>query len=371
MLALISDVQYWTSIQHPIINTLRNNLWMFDEYPVENFHSLVRRYTSGKVTCGEWLRRDAMFIDYHRNNNQFAQSFTSKRSYPYTKKNLDLMTKRIAIFLLQFFEKLWINCGKAEKKIEGARIKKPYYYFPPLSKRFPFGAIPLGYHSFHLPNQNKFCDYENCDFIFNTNGIVLICGHAYHEECFDRIGLKCQYCFDYLSASIDELTHSFNERLKMNIDIENEFDQMHVLSSEDDNSLDQAEIIKENNDMDRELADKITEFTSNMNSTLLDTNIFINIESSFRIFSSIDELTHSFNERLKMNIDIENEFDQMHVLSSEDDNSLDQAEIIKENNDMDRELADKITDDELGKIKTTSEIPSLPSQVLNEKSKNN
>ncbi|RHZ76961.1 hypothetical protein Glove_187g6 [Diversispora epigaea] len=259
MLALISDVQYWTSIQHPIINTLKNNLWMFDEYPVENFHSLVRRYTSGKVTCEEWLRRDAMFIDYHRNDNQFAQSFAPKRSYPYTKKNLDLMTKRTAIFFLQFFEKLWINREKAEKKMEGARIKKPYYYFPPLSKRFPFGAIPLGYHSSHLPNQNKFCDYENCDFIFNTNGIVLICGHAYHEECFDRIGLKCQYCFDYLSASIDELTHSFNERLKMNIDIENEFDQMHVLSSEDDNSLDQAEIIKENNDMDRELADKITE----------------------------------------------------------------------------------------------------------------
>ncbi|CAG8658363.1 3327_t:CDS:2, partial [Diversispora eburnea] len=97
---------------------------------------------------------------------------------------------------------LWINCGKAEKKMEGTRIKKPYYYFPPLSKRFSFGAIPL--------------------------------------------------------ASIDELTHSFNERLKMNIDIENEFDQIHVLSSEDDNSLDQAEIIKENNDIDRELADKIT-----------------------------------------------------------------------------------------------------------------
>ncbi|RHZ89109.1 hypothetical protein Glove_19g437 [Diversispora epigaea] len=232
---------------------------MFDEYPVENFHSLVRRHTSGKVTCGEWLRRDAMFIDYHRNDNQFAQSFVPKRSYPYTKKNLDLMAKRTAIFLLQFFEKLWINCGKAERKMEGARIKKPYYYFPPLSKRFSFGAIPLGYHSSHLPNQNQFCDYENCDFIFNTNGIVLICGHAYHEECFDRIGLKCQYCFEYLSVSIDELSHSFNEQLKMNIDIENEFDQMHILSSEDDNSLDQAEIIKENNDIDKELADKIAE----------------------------------------------------------------------------------------------------------------
>ena len=142
--------------------------------------------------------------------------------------------------------------------MEGARIKKPYYYFSPLSKRFSFGAIPLGYHSSHLPNQNQFCDYENCDFIFNTNGIVLICGHAYHEECFDRIELKCQYCFEYLSASIDELSYLFNEWLKMNIDIENEFDQMHILSFEDNNSLDQAEIIKENNDIDKKLADKIT-----------------------------------------------------------------------------------------------------------------
>ncbi|RHZ79494.1 hypothetical protein Glove_144g36 [Diversispora epigaea] len=143
--------------------------------------------------------------------------------------------------------------------MKSARIKKPYYYFSLFSKRFSFGAIPLGYYSSHLPNQNKFYNYENCDFIFNTNGIVLICGYAYHKKCFDRIGLKCQYCFDYLSASIDELTHLFNKWLKINIDIENEFDQMHILSSEDNNSLDQAKIINENNDINKKLADKITD----------------------------------------------------------------------------------------------------------------
>ena len=72
MLAFISDIQYWVSIQHPIINTLKSQLQMFDEYPVENFYSLVQRHTSGKVTAGEWLRRDAIFIDYHQNDNEFA-----------------------------------------------------------------------------------------------------------------------------------------------------------------------------------------------------------------------------------------------------------------------------------------------------------
>ncbi|PKY55287.1 hypothetical protein RhiirA4_474632, partial [Rhizophagus irregularis] len=182
MLAFMSDIQYWIYIQHPIINTLKSQLHIFDEYPVENFHSLVRRNTSGKVTAGEWLRRDAIFIDYNQNDNEFARFFASKRSYPYTKKNLDLMTKRAAIFLLQFFEKIWINQGKAERKIEGARIKKIYYYLPPLTKRLPIGALPMGYSSSHPPSQDQFCDY--CNNNFNNYGYVLICGHAYHQECF-------------------------------------------------------------------------------------------------------------------------------------------------------------------------------------------
>jgi hypothetical protein len=89
------------------------------------------------------------------------QSFASKRSFPYTKKNLDSMIKRTTIFLLQFFEKIWINQGKAERKIEGARIKKVYYYLPPLTKRLPIGALPMSYNSSHPPSQEQFCDYYN------------------------------------------------------------------------------------------------------------------------------------------------------------------------------------------------------------------
>ena len=49
MLAFISDIQYWHNCQHPIINLLKTELQILDEYPVENFYSLVRCYTSSKV----------------------------------------------------------------------------------------------------------------------------------------------------------------------------------------------------------------------------------------------------------------------------------------------------------------------------------
>jgi hypothetical protein len=215
LLAFLSDVYYWKSINHPIIETLKNNLNMFDEYIVENFHSLLRRHTTLKVSSSKSLKRDALFIDNFRNENLFATSFVPKRDYPYKKRDLDEMIKRTALFLLNFFDEIWKNNGKVEKKMEGKRTKKPYYYFDPIPTSFPLGALPLGYHSPVLPNMKKFCDKKFCKNSTNEEGEVLICGHAYHEECFRVVGLKCEHCYKYLDKSIDELTKSYNQRLHL------------------------------------------------------------------------------------------------------------------------------------------------------------
>ena len=53
--------QYWTKTKHPIISILKTHLNAFDEYPVENFHSLVRRKTNAKVLSPECLRYDGIF----------------------------------------------------------------------------------------------------------------------------------------------------------------------------------------------------------------------------------------------------------------------------------------------------------------------
>uniref|UniRef100_U9ULY4 Uncharacterized protein n=1 Tax=Rhizophagus irregularis (strain DAOM 181602 / DAOM 197198 / MUCL 43194) TaxID=747089 RepID=U9ULY4_RHIID len=134
MLAFLSDIHYWTQINHPILQILKSHLNYFDEYPVENFHSLVRRHTTAKVLSPEWLRRDGIFVDYLRHDNNFAQSFAEKKSYPYSKKNIDVLVKQTAIFLLKFFNNLWNNLGTVEIRSEGKKIKKPYWYFQELQK---------------------------------------------------------------------------------------------------------------------------------------------------------------------------------------------------------------------------------------------
>ncbi len=232
ILTFLSDVQYWSQIDHPILSVLKTYLNAFDEYPVENFHSLVRRQTNAKVSTPEWLRRDGIFVD-HKRHDDFAQIFRIKRSYSYSKQNIDLMAKSAAIFLLQFFDNISKNLGKYEVKKEGKRVKKSYWYFPGISKGFSKGALPLEYHSTRPPQTNNFCDATECA-NSQSNGRVMSCGHAYHDECWTRLNFLCIYCHDYLSNFIDELTKSYNKRLKMTNDIQNEFEVLEDMSSQED-----------------------------------------------------------------------------------------------------------------------------------------
>ncbi|CAB5387234.1 unnamed protein product [Rhizophagus irregularis] len=140
------------------------------------FFSLVRRHTTAKVLSPEWLRRDGIFVDYLRHDNNFAQSFAEKKSYPYSKKNIDVLVKQTAIFLLKFFNNLWNNLGTVEIRSEGKKIKKPYWYFPGIAKGFIKGALPLGYHTKQIPCKTG-CDYNECKNSQTNIDAVFPCGH--------------------------------------------------------------------------------------------------------------------------------------------------------------------------------------------------
>ena len=69
-----------------------------------------------------------------------------------------MIVKSAAIFLLQFFDNLSKNLGKFEIKKEEKQVKKSYWYFPGISKRFFKGVLPLGYHLTKPSQSNHFCD---------------------------------------------------------------------------------------------------------------------------------------------------------------------------------------------------------------------
>jgi len=47
-------------------------------------------------------------------------------------------------------------------------------------------------------------------------GCILICGHAYHFECFlFKLGSQCQYCTDYLVSGIEKNCKNYQKTLTL------------------------------------------------------------------------------------------------------------------------------------------------------------
>jgi hypothetical protein len=61
-LIFLSDVFYWTLNEHPIIDVLRNNLSIFNDYFIENFHSSLR-YQTVELNTNVQIIQKAKIID--------------------------------------------------------------------------------------------------------------------------------------------------------------------------------------------------------------------------------------------------------------------------------------------------------------------
>jgi hypothetical protein len=101
------------------------------------------------------------------------------KSYPYKESTIDYLNKT-SLFLIDHFHQIYQNMGKSRK------IKKNEYHLATLNENVKLQCIPAGYHSPKPPSNNNSCDYCNQRFKINDEyeGIMLICGHAYHYKCF-------------------------------------------------------------------------------------------------------------------------------------------------------------------------------------------
>ena len=177
----LSDVFYWTSTKHPIINILKDNLPIFNDYFVENFHSSLR-YQIAESNSELQIIQKAKVIDVERNNNSsFENSFVNLRNPAKSQINkLKTLEKKVSLFLLLMFDKIYQNIGNT-KQINND--KYPKFYLPSFDIEVDVKVLPLGWNIQKKPADNKFCDADNClipNCIDLDNRIVLICGHSFY-----------------------------------------------------------------------------------------------------------------------------------------------------------------------------------------------
>lgn len=107
-----------------MFETLRQHLVAFDEYPVENFHSVLRRRTKETDTA-DHIALKAKEIDACKHNlHSFQSVFVPLRKFNFSSKRINKLKTKAAEFLTVKFETLYANPNKAVQQPRDPRQPK-------------------------------------------------------------------------------------------------------------------------------------------------------------------------------------------------------------------------------------------------------
>ena len=190
-LMFFSDVFYWMETNHPMIDMVTNHLASLSDSPVEIIHSIIRRRTA-KFSTAQQLQKEARFIFQHREDNAFRQHFIDSVKYPYTPKQLHMLSRKCAVLLLDVFTKIY-QARNQYPLITKTSNGINSYKLPSLVYEITDRHLPRGFVTSRKPSTNIFCDYVYCDYTNYTdlnNCSILACGHSYHNHCLQRCRSK-------------------------------------------------------------------------------------------------------------------------------------------------------------------------------------
>lgn len=114
LLVAISLLRYWKDQSHPFHQVMQNSLVAFDEYPIENFHSVLRARTRA-TDNGDQINLMAKEIDACKHELQtFKTLFVPPRKIAFSSKKVNELKNKAAEYLISKFHAISENIGKAE-----------------------------------------------------------------------------------------------------------------------------------------------------------------------------------------------------------------------------------------------------------------
>ncbi len=211
-LAFLSDIFYWTSTDHPISQAFRDSLHVFNDYYVKNFYSSLRRQIQKSHTV-EQIIQHARIIDYMRSGNSFTDMFFENHNIRYSAKQLEYLEKQTTLFLLNFFTSIYKNLGRSTIISSDVHSKSKLYEFLTLEAQVDVKILLMAQNTEYPLQNDRYCNFEGCIDSCKV-GCILICGHAYHFECFlFKLQSQCWYCTNYLVSGIESNCKAFQKTL--------------------------------------------------------------------------------------------------------------------------------------------------------------
>ncbi|RIB13199.1 hypothetical protein C2G38_2041183 [Gigaspora rosea] len=233
-LMFLSDILYWESINHPILEAIKAQLPKFSDSTVEIFHSFLRRSTQKHTEAQQIINYGRYLNQLRLDGNGFRENFahtSTWAAYEYSARDISHLTKKCACFLLQCFLEIYVRVFHSKTPLTFSQSlsdssskkkgKKKYEESISLTAmKMPDAQLchlPLGFNTSCKPDPFRYCDSSNCLVFFSNNPDpirILACGHTYHESSYRNSGLKCLYCLASLQDGVNRHVQSLLERLK-------------------------------------------------------------------------------------------------------------------------------------------------------------
>ena len=96
----------WRQIIQWMIDMVTNYFASLSDNSVEIIHSIIW-WRTAKFFTAQQLKKEARFIFQHRKDNTFRQHFIDSMKYPYTPKQLHVLSRKCAVLLLDVFTKIY------------------------------------------------------------------------------------------------------------------------------------------------------------------------------------------------------------------------------------------------------------------------
>ena len=151
LLILLTTFSHLKNTNHPLFSTLLHSLNVFDEYPVENFHSVLRGRTKATDT-GKQIFLKAREIDACKHELQeFKSSFVPPRKFTFSPRKINTLKMRAAKFLVEKFANLKGNPGQGKEltRTSGQRKNVSKWKLPNIFEEpsVTNQVLPLGYNN--------------------------------------------------------------------------------------------------------------------------------------------------------------------------------------------------------------------------------
>ena len=150
---------------------------------------------------------------------------------------MDILSQKCSIWLLEIFAKVYQNRHQ-HSTLKSSVDDINTYVLPSLGYEVTDRHLPRGFVTSKKPDTSVLCDSAYCDKTFDLyNGIVLACGHGYHNDCLQKSHFKCFICLGYLQDEIQRNVNALRSSMTNKL-VESEL--FEKSDNTDDDDLDEA-----------------------------------------------------------------------------------------------------------------------------------